>query len=203
MLRTLSSPILQDYKLMIEEATRKYQEMVLENTWKPTTKRGSHFNTAFSSDVSTMQTQTSHKNTASSNNVKSNKNNNIDCTPPKRGDARTKQVGNRTVHWCGNTFCQRWGSHLTENHEKWREERQSFYKNKKHGGRSGGRGNNNGCGRGNNGRGGRGGGINDNNVDTTTTNNNTSNRLTQPAITPTNNNVTIDTMTRIDTYEDF
>jgi hypothetical protein len=75
----------------------------------------------------------------------------IDRTPPAQGQAHSRQ--GLHPHWCKT--CERWGNHLTKDHDEWAKR---FFRNRRPyngGGRGGGRGN--GGGRGGGGRGNGGG----------------------------------------------
>ena len=37
------------------------------------------------------------------------------CLPPKKGESHTKEINNKTLHWCGR--CNRWVDHNTDQHK--------------------------------------------------------------------------------------
>jgi hypothetical protein len=108
-LYTTGNSQMRDYKCMLDTATSKYLELIVDNKWLPKTKQGSSFQAQGStppSSTSTGEVQRKH----------------IDRTPPKHGETHSRKTtdGRWDEHWCGNCYeGGRWGNHLSGDHDAW------------------------------------------------------------------------------------
>jgi hypothetical protein len=113
-LHTIGNPKMKTYKEMLDTATAKYNELIVENKWLPKTKAGSSFQ---------AQGTTPPSNTNPSDDTTAPKRE-IDRTPPTQGEPTTRKTkdGRWNEYWCAN--CRdggRWGNHSSDNHDAWVE----------------------------------------------------------------------------------
>jgi hypothetical protein len=115
-LYTMKSPILDDYKEILNEATRLYRELRTgpRNQWLPVTKSGSVYMTALPVNIPSANSTSSI-----SLPTHDRKGQLIDRNPPKGSDPHTRSNGSSTEHWCDT--CPRWGNHLSVDHAEWKK----------------------------------------------------------------------------------
>ena len=120
-------------EVIFDHFQSKYEELLLADRWVPTKKKGSAF------VAGTPQTQ-SYADAEKKKNGGGGGNNDqkrerlthdrngckIDYTPPKSGEPQTRTRDGKEEHWCGK--CGRWGSHLSEGHDDWANERKKARK---------------------------------------------------------------------------
>jgi hypothetical protein len=96
------------YKHMLDKATNRYQELIVEKNWLHKQKQASLFQAQGGPGATITDTDTQRKH--------------IDCTPPKAGETTTRKTldGCWNEYWCGNCRAGgRWGNHRTTDHDFW------------------------------------------------------------------------------------
>jgi hypothetical protein len=114
-LYTMKSDILNDYKEILNEATRLYRELRTgpRNQWLPVTKSGSVYVGSLPVNIPSPGSPSNPLPTHD------RKGQLIDRTPPKGSEPHTRSNGTSTEHWCGT--CLRWGNHLSADHAEWKQ----------------------------------------------------------------------------------
>ena len=110
-------------------AVEQYESLTLQGRWIATTKKASNPHFA-STDLRDHKRDHSQTQTGTRPPRVPHERPPIDRTPPSPGqpDQQTTATG-RTEWWCGHPGCNRWGSHLTKDHdEEWRSKRSAARK---------------------------------------------------------------------------